>query len=59
MVTWFILGELIAISVAIYAASYGLWVAKQKNWLGAIGVWIIALMTLTTPLLVFYLHRSW
>lgn len=43
----------IALGAAIYTTSYGIWTARQKNWLGAVGLWFIALMTITAPLGVF------
>ncbi|NLC08211.1 MAG: hypothetical protein GX755_09660 [Syntrophomonadaceae bacterium] len=53
MVFWMIFGGLIAAGSAIYLASFGIWAARQKNWLGAVGIWTVALLTLTAPLIVF------
>ena len=57
MLIWFILGELIALGVAIYTASYALWAFRQKNNVGAVGLCVVALISLTTPIIVFFLNR--
>jgi multisubunit Na+/H+ antiporter MnhG subunit len=53
---WLVIIELIALGASVYLASFGIWAAKQKNWLGAVGIWVIALTTLTAPLGAYMIH---
>lgn len=40
--------------VAIYTVSYGVWVFKRKNRLGAVMVFVVALVTLVLPVFVVF-----
>jgi len=40
--------------VFIYTVSYGVWTYKRKNKIGAIAVFILAIITLAMPLLTMY-----
>lgn len=53
---WLYAAILISLGSAIYLASYGLWAARQKNWLGAVGIWTVALLTLAAPVSAYIIH---
>lgn len=38
-----------ALLVAIYTVNYGRWAAKQQHGRGAIGLYVLALLTLVVP----------
>ncbi len=53
---WSLAVGLVALASAFYLASYGLWAARQKNWLGAVGIWTVALITLAAPVSAIVIH---
>ena len=56
MIFWLFMVGIVVLGAAAYLASYGIWAARQKNWLGAVGIWVFALMTLTAPLSALFIH---
>lgn len=43
-------------AIAVYCASYGLWAWRNKNRRGAVGTFIISLVTLLLPVAVWFHH---
>lgn len=43
--------------VSFYTASYGLWAWRNKKRLGAVGVFMLSLITIITPIGVWFYHR--
>lgn len=52
-----ILVYLVLIGISFYTASYGIWTWNQKNRLGAVMVFLVALAVLIFPLYAFYARR--
>ena len=52
-----ILVYLALICISFYTASYGVWTWNEKNRLGAVMVFLVALAVLALPLYVFYVRR--
>ncbi|MCL6639175.1 MAG: hypothetical protein K6T80_05785 [Firmicutes bacterium] len=52
-----LLGFFTILLISIHTASYGLWAWRRKMRRGAAGVFIIALLNLAVPVLVWLYHR--
>lgn len=48
---------IILIAIAYYCISYGLWAWHQKLYRGALGTFIMALLTLLLPVAVWIFHN--
>jgi hypothetical protein len=45
-------------AISLYCASYGLWAWRQNNRRGAVGIFIISLITLLLPVTVWIYHGT-
>jgi len=57
-VKWIIYAAAILVTtgVAVYTVNFGRWAWQKKNYRGAVGLYILALFTLTAPLGLLFLR---
>lgn len=49
---------ILLLGVAVYTVSYGIWTWKQKNKLGAIMIFLLALVIFVLPLYTFFIREA-